>query len=104
MEKLATPDTTVADLLGDMDPIKAARRGTGMADLESIHYGLLPRANRGIFAVNELADLAPKVQVALFNILEEGTSRSGATPSGFPWTSGSSSPPTPRTTPPGAAS
>lgn len=47
MEKLATPDTTVADLLGDMDPIKAARRGTGMADLESIHYGLLPRANRG---------------------------------------------------------
>ena len=72
VEKLATPDTTVADLLGDMDPIKAARRGTGMADLESIHYGLLPRANRGIFAVNELADLAPKVQVALFNILEEG--------------------------------
>ena len=59
VEKLATP-------------IKAARRGTGMADLESIHYGLLPRANRGIFAVNELADLAPKVQVALFNILEEG--------------------------------
>lgn len=72
VEKLATPDTTVADLLGDMDPIKAARKGTGMADLESIHFGLLPRANRGIFAVNELADLAPKVQVALFNILEEG--------------------------------
>jgi magnesium chelatase subunit I len=72
VEKLATPDTTVADLLGDMDPIKAARRGTGLADLESIHFGLLPRANRGIFAVNELADLAPKVQVALFNILEEG--------------------------------
>uniref|UniRef100_A0A7C5VG90 Magnesium chelatase n=1 Tax=Thermus caliditerrae TaxID=1330700 RepID=A0A7C5VG90_9DEIN len=72
VEKLATPDTTVADLLGDMDPIKAARRGTGMADLESMHFGLLPRANRGIFAVNELADLAPKVQVALFNILEEG--------------------------------
>lgn len=62
----------MADLLGDMDPIKAARKGTGMADLESIHFGLLPRANRGIFAVNELADLAPKVQVALFNILEEG--------------------------------
>jgi len=72
VEKLATPDTTVADLLGDMDPIKAARKGTGMADLESIHFGLLPRANRGIFAVNELAALAPKVQVALFNILEEG--------------------------------
>ncbi|WP_018462090.1 AAA family ATPase [Thermus oshimai] len=72
VEKLATPDTTVADLLGDMDPIKAARRGTALSDLEAIHFGLLPRANRGIFAVNELADLAPKVQVALFNILEEG--------------------------------
>ncbi len=72
VEKLATPDTTVADLLGDIDPIKAARKGTGLSDPGSIHYGLLPRANRGIFAVNELADLAPKVQVALFNILEEG--------------------------------
>jgi magnesium chelatase subunit I len=72
VEKLATPDTTVADLLGDIDPIKAARRGTSLSDLEAVHYGLLPRANRGIFAVNELADLAPKVQVALFNILQEG--------------------------------
>ncbi len=72
VEKLATPDTTVADLLGDIDPIRAARRGVGLSDLGSIHYGLLPRANRGIFAVNELPDLAPKVQVALFNILEEG--------------------------------
>lgn len=72
LEKLATPDTTVADLLGDIDPIKAAKRGTGLSDLEAVHYGLLPRANRGIFAVNELADLAPKVQVALFNILQEG--------------------------------
>lgn len=72
VEKLATPDTTVSDLLGDIDPIKAARRGTGLSDLEAINYGLLPRANRGIFAVNELADLAPKVQVALFNILQEG--------------------------------
>ncbi len=72
VEKLATPDTTVADLLGDIDPIKAARRGTGLSDLEAVHYGLLPRANRGIFAVNEVADLAPKVQVALFNILQEG--------------------------------
>ncbi|AEB12663.1 sigma 54-interacting transcriptional regulator [Marinithermus hydrothermalis] len=72
VEKLATPDTTVADLIGDVDPIKAARRGTGLGDLEAVHYGLLPRANRGIFAVNELADLAPKVQVALFNILQEG--------------------------------
>lgn len=72
VEKLATPDTTVSDLLGDIDPIKAAKRGTGLSDLESINYGLLPRANRGVFAVNELADLAPKVQVALFNILQEG--------------------------------
>jgi len=72
VEKLATPDTTVADLLGDIDPIKAARRGTGLSDLEAVHYGLLPRANRGIFGINEVADLAPKVQVALFNILQEG--------------------------------
>ncbi|PZA08541.1 MULTISPECIES: magnesium chelatase [unclassified Meiothermus] len=72
VEKLATPDTTVADILGDIDPIKAAKRGMGLSDLEAINYGLLPRANRGIFAVNELADLAPKVQVALFNILQEG--------------------------------
>jgi magnesium chelatase subunit I len=72
VEKLATPDTTVADLLGDIDPIKAAKRGTGLSDLEAVHYGLLPRANRGIFGINEVADLAPKVQVALFNILQEG--------------------------------
>lgn len=72
VEKLATPDTTVADLLGDIDPIKAAKRGSGLGDLEAVHYGLLPRANRGIFAINEVADLAPKVQVALFNILQEG--------------------------------
>lgn len=72
VEKLATPDTTVADILGDIDPIKAAKRGSGLADLEAVHYGLLPRANRGIFGINEVADLAPKVQVALFNILQEG--------------------------------
>jgi len=72
VEKLATPDTTVADILGDIDPIKAAKRGTGLGDLEAVHYGLLPRANRGIFGINEVADLAPKVQVALFNILQEG--------------------------------
>lgn len=72
VEKLATPDTTVADILGDIDPIKAAKRGTGLSDLEAVHYGLLPRANRGIFGINEVADLAPKVQVALFNILQEG--------------------------------
>jgi magnesium chelatase subunit I len=72
VEKLATPDTTVADLLGDIDPIKAAKRGTGLGDLEAINYGLLPRANRSIFGINEVADLAPKIQVALFNILQEG--------------------------------
>ncbi len=72
VEKLATPDTTVADILGDIDPIKAAKRGLGLSDLESVHYGLLPRANRGIFGINEVADLAPKVQVGLFNILQEG--------------------------------
>lgn len=72
VEKLATPDVTVADLIGDVDPIKAARLGTSLGDTRSMHFGLLPRANRGIFAVNELADLAPKVQVALFNILQEG--------------------------------
>ncbi|MBB6098794.1 magnesium chelatase subunit I [Deinobacterium chartae] len=72
VEKLATPDVTVADLIGDVDPIKAARLGTSLGDTRSMHFGLLPRANRGIFAVNEIADLAPKVQVALFNILQEG--------------------------------
>jgi magnesium chelatase subunit I len=72
VEKLATPDVTVADMIGDVDPIKAARLGTALGDVRSMHFGLLPRANRGIFAVNELADLSPKVQVALFNILQEG--------------------------------
>lgn len=72
IEKLATPDVTVADLIGDVDPIKAARLGVGLGDVRAMHFGLLPRANRGIFAVNELADLSPKVQVALFNILQEG--------------------------------
>ena len=72
VEKLATPDVTVADLIGELDPIKAARRGEGLADLEALHYGLVPRANRGIFAVNELADLPARVQVALFNVLQEG--------------------------------
>ncbi|HWG84017.1 MAG TPA: sigma 54-interacting transcriptional regulator, partial [Deinococcales bacterium] len=72
VEKLATPDVTVADLIGDVDPIKAARLGRTLGDELTVHYGLLPRANRGVFAVNELADLAPKVQVALFNIMQEG--------------------------------
>jgi magnesium chelatase subunit I len=72
VEKLATPDVTVADLIGDLDPVRAARGGLDLADERTIHYGLLPRANRGIFAVNELPDLAGKVQVSLFNIMQEG--------------------------------
>jgi len=72
VEKLATPDVTVADIIGDIDPIKAAKLGTKLGDERSVHYGLLPRANRGIFAMNELPDLSGKVQVALFNIMQEG--------------------------------
>ena len=72
VEKLATPDVTIADMLGDIDPIKAARAGLQLSDDLTVHYGLLPRANRGIFAVNELPDLAGKIQVGLFNILQEG--------------------------------
>ena len=72
VEKLATPDVTVADLIGDIDPIKAARGAEDLSSELTMHYGLLPRANRGIFAINELPDLAPKIQVALFNIMQEG--------------------------------
>src|SRR5579862_1724497 len=72
VEKLATPDVTIADILGDVDPIKAARSGRALGDELTIHYGLLPRANRGIFAVNELPALAGKIQVGLFNIMQEG--------------------------------
>src|ERR1700758_3719358 len=72
VEKLATPDVTVADLIGDLDPIKAARGGVDLSSELTMHYGLLPRANRGIFAVNELPDMAGKIQVALFNIMQEG--------------------------------
>src|SRR5437762_5067353 len=72
VEKLATPDVTIADILGDVDPIKAARGGHQLSDELTIHYGLLPRANRGIFAINELPDLAGKIQVGLFNIMQEG--------------------------------
>jgi magnesium chelatase subunit I len=72
VEKLATPDVTIADMIGDVDPIKAARRGQDISDELTIHYGLLPRANRGIFAINELPDLAGKIQVGLFNIMQEG--------------------------------
>jgi magnesium chelatase subunit I len=72
VEKLATPDVTVADLIGDLDPIKAARAAQDLSNELTMHYGLLPRANRGIFAINELPDLAGKIQVALFNIMQEG--------------------------------
>src|SRR6202051_3595921 len=72
VEKLATPDVTIADIIGDVDPIKAARGGRDLSDELTVHYGLLPRANRGIFAINELPDLAGKIQVGLFNIMQEG--------------------------------
>ncbi len=72
VEKLATPDVTIADIVGDVDPIKAARGGLQLSNDLTMHYGLLPRSNRGIFAVNELPDLAGKIQVGLFNILQEG--------------------------------
>ena len=69
-EKLATPDTSVGDLIGDIDPIKVAE-GRSLGDPETVHYGLVPRTNRGIFAVNELPDLAERIQVAMLNVLEE---------------------------------
>ncbi len=72
VEKLATPDVTIADLIGDIDPIKAARGGHHLSSELTVHYGLLPRANRCIFAINELPDLAGKIQVGLFNIMQEG--------------------------------
>ncbi len=72
VEKLATPDVTIADLIGDIDPIKAARGGHELSREMTVHYGLVPRANRGIFAINELPDLAGKIQVGLFNIMQEG--------------------------------
>src|SRR5690349_12622155 len=72
VEKLATPDVTMADIIGDVDPIRAARGGRDLSDELTIHFGLLPRANRGIFAINERPDLAGKIQVGLFNIMQEG--------------------------------
>ena len=72
IENLATPDVTIADMIGDIDPIKAARSGQDISNELTIHYGLVPRANRGIFVINELPDLAGKVQVGLFNIMQEG--------------------------------
>ncbi|MFI5234122.1 MAG: sigma 54-interacting transcriptional regulator [Gemmatimonadales bacterium] len=72
VEKLATPDVTMADIIGDVDPIRAARGGHVLSDELTMHFGLLPRANRGIFAINELPDLSGKIQVGLFNVLQEG--------------------------------
>jgi magnesium chelatase subunit I len=72
VEKLATPDVTIADMIGDVDPIKAAKGAHDLGDELTIHFGLLPRANRGIFAINELPDLMGKIQVGLFNIMQEG--------------------------------
>ena len=71
-EKLATPDVTVADLIGDVDPIKAANLKLSYADERVIHFGMIPRANRCIFVINELPDLQARIQVGLFNILQEG--------------------------------
>ena len=71
-EKLATPDVSVSDLIGDLDPIKAAHLKLSFSDEEAIHYGLVPHSNRGIFVINELPDLQPRIQVSLFNILQEG--------------------------------
>ncbi|MBA3684673.1 MAG: magnesium chelatase [Planctomycetes bacterium] len=70
-EKLATPDVSVADLIGDVDPIRAQREGYDLGDLRAVTFGIVPRTNRGIFCINELPDLVPRIQVALFNILEE---------------------------------
>src|SRR5258705_2068194 len=72
LDTLAPPDLTIADIIGDVDPIKAARGGHLLSDELTMHFGLLPRANRGIFAINELPDLAGKIQVGLFNIMQEG--------------------------------
>src|SRR5450432_2784989 len=71
-EKLATPDVSVADLIGDIDPIKAANMRLNFADEEVIHFGIIPKSNRGIFVINEIPDLQARIQVSLFNILEEG--------------------------------
>jgi len=104
VEKLATPDVTIADILGDIDPIKAAREGRVISDELTVHYGLLPRANRGIFAVNELPDLAGKIQVGLFNIMQEGDVQIKGYPCASLSTCSWSSPQTRRTTPPAARS
>ena len=102
-EKLATPDTSVGDLIGDIDPIKVAE-GRSLGDPETVHYGLVPRTNRGIFAINELPDLAERIQVAMLTCWRSATSRCAATSCGCRWTCCWWPAPTRRTTPTGAAS
>ncbi len=84
VEKLATPDVTIADMIGDLDPIRAARTGRDLSSQENIQFGLLPRAHRGILAINELPDLAPKIQVGLFNVMQEGDVQIKGFPIRFP--------------------
>ena len=98
VEKLATPDVTVADLVGDIDPIKAARGSRDLSSELTMHYGLLPRANRGIFAINELPDLAAKIQWRSSTSCRRATFRSKAILCGWRSTSHWSSAPIPRTT------
>jgi len=102
-EKLATPDISIADLIGEVDPIKVAE-GRYLSDELTIHYGLVPRTHRGIFALNELPDLAERVQVGLLNVMEERDGRSAATRSGCRSTSSSWRQRTRRTTPTADAS
>src|SRR5437660_8866726 len=80
VEKLATPDVTIADMIGDIDPIKAARGGHDIANELTVHYGLLPPANRGIFAINELPDLAGKIQGGSFNTIQAGDGQINSCP------------------------
>ena len=102
-EKLATPDISIADLIGEIDPIRIAE-GRYLSDEMAIHYGLIPRANRGIFAMNELPDLSERVQVGLFNLMEERDVQIKGYRVRLPWTCWWWPAPTPRTTPTGAAS
>ena len=95
---------TIADLIGDIDPIKAAEAAHELASEFTMHYGLLPRANRGIFAINELPDLAGKIQVGLFNIMQEGDVQIKGYPCVCLWMWRWSSAPIPRTTPRAAKS
>jgi magnesium chelatase subunit I len=102
-EKLATPDTSIADLIGEVDPIKVAE-GRYLSDELTLHYGLVPRTNRGIFAINELPDLAERIQVGLLNVLEERDVQIRGYKIRLPLDVLWSPRPTPRTTPTAAAS